>query len=303
MTAACTSASAGDYLARLQAVYPGLNPISVRLHTTGGQFNDLLFVTDASQPDSPLIFRFPRTSAAEETLRNEVAVLAYLNGRLSLPVPQVRYLSLEPGQAGSVFMGYPQIPGEPLFRQRLAEIQPEAALDRLAHQLGAFLIELHSLPLAELNLPFPRPYGKPHWTDLLAQFRRELYPWMRPDACRAVDDHFAAFLADPASFQYEPVLCHGDFGGSNILYDSGSVSISGVIDFGFSGPGDPAQDLAAISTYGEDFFDRLLQTYPAAEADLARASFYRSTFALQQALYALQTGDQESLEDGLSGYV
>ncbi|MDQ2887094.1 MAG: aminoglycoside phosphotransferase family protein [Chloroflexota bacterium] len=72
----------------------------------------------------------------------------------------------------------------------------------------------------------------------------------------------SAFLAEPRNFAYTPVLRHGDFGGSNILYDAEMQQISGVIDFSFATMGDPALDAAAISTLGDAFLQRISTTYP-----------------------------------------
>lgn len=43
--------------------------------------------------------------------------------------------------------------------------------------------------------------------------------------------------------------------------------------------------------------------YPEAQAMLERTNFYRSTFALLQALYGLRNGDLMSFEDGISEYI
>ena len=34
-----------------------------------------------------------------------------------------------------------------------------------------------------------------------------------------------------------------------------------------------------------------------------RVQFYKSTYALQQALYALRDGDKESFDDGIAEYI
>src|SRR5205085_6629176 len=115
-----------------------------------------------------------------------------------------------------------------------------------------------------------------------------LFQYMRPDARQQVTDNFDHYLRNLTRFTYPPVLRHGDFGGSNILYDSQTNSISGIIDFELLGFGDPATDVAALSTYGEEFFALCLDIYPEMQTMLDRARFYRSTFALQEAYYGLR---------------
>jgi aminoglycoside 2''-phosphotransferase len=78
-----------------------------------------------------------------------------------------------------------------------------------------------------------------------------------------------------------------------------------VIDFGATGIGDPAVDLAALSWYGDAFLQQVLGIYPdmADPTVQARARFYRSTHALQQALWALGAGDEAEFADGIASYI
>nr|WP_230874932.1 phosphotransferase [Lysinibacillus cavernae] len=79
--------------------------------------------------------------------------------------------------------------------------------------------------------------------------------------------------------------------------------ISGILDFGGSGLGDPAYDFAGIlSSYGEDFFDRCINLYPNGEEISERVKFYKSTFALQEALYGIENADRQAFEDGIKEY-
>lgn len=70
---------------------------------------------------------------------------------------------------------------------------------------------------------------------------------MRPDARAA--RLFESFLADERAFAYEPVLKHGDFGPSNILFERAAGQITGILDFGNSGLGDPAAFAAGMAGY------------------------------------------------------
>jgi aminoglycoside 2''-phosphotransferase len=147
--------------------------------------------------------------------------------------------------------------------------------------------------------------GREAWQQMYDRLQTEVFGSMRPDARDAVARRFEAFLTEPSHFAYQPVLRHGDFGGSNILYDPMTGEISGVIDFGFAGLGDPAVDLAALSWYGETFLYQVFSVYPelAAPSVQERARFYRGTHALQQALWALETGDEAEFADGIADYV
>jgi aminoglycoside 2''-phosphotransferase len=125
---------------------------------------------------------------------------------------------------------------------------------------------------------------------------------MRPDARQQVTDNFERALNDLALWDFQPCICHGDFGTGNILYADGHIS--GIIDFTFCGIGDPAQDLGALlASYGEAFIERVFTYYPQLRAALPRTRFIVSTYALWQAWYALRDGNQEDFDDGMRDYV
>ena len=107
------------------------------------------------------------------------------------------------------------------------------------------------------GLDLPVKDGRQGWMALLDAFRIHLFPYMRPDAQAEVNANFARFLADPQQFTYQPVLCHGDLGGNNILYDRHTQSICGIIDFDSLGVDDPAVDAGALLGLGEEFFQRI----------------------------------------------
>ena len=283
---------------RLRQACPDLALAPSALRFARGQFNDVLLV------GGELVFRFPRSPRAAEALEAETALLRALRGRLPLPVPDPAYVGTDPRTGRFGFVGYRLLPGEPLTAAALAAAGEEA-LGRLAAQLAAFLRALHRVPAAELGPGLPVAAGREAWDGLYARFRAELFGRMRRDARAEVALRFEAFLAEPAHFAYRPVLRHGDFGGGNILHDAAARAVTGVIDFGAAGLGDPAADLAALSGYGEAFLERFFPAYPelAAPTVRERACFYRGTFALQQALWALETGDAEAFADGMAAYV
>ncbi len=199
-------------------------------------------------------------------------------------------------------MGYWMLPGTPFWPEILDSIDDEDTLNRLAQQLATFLRALHSVPVEALGLDVPVSDGWDYWAQMYTAFRDQLFRYMRADAREWVTSNFETFLNKPRHFSYTPVLRHGDFGGSNILYDPANHRISGVIDFDSVGMGDPAVDVGPVLSMGESFLRRMYVTYPEMDAMVERAEFYKSTYALQQALYALRDNDQASFEDGIAQY-
>jgi aminoglycoside 2''-phosphotransferase len=284
------------YLQVVGESYPDLAVEDAQLNRDG-QFSHILVV------NGEIIFRFPRYADGVEGLAREVRILRHIQGRVTLPIPNPIYASRGTQAVGRAFMGYRLIPGEPLWPQTLAAIGDEGVLRRLARQLALFLKELHSIPVEDIGVDLPIRDGHDEFAAMYAEIRASLFPFMRPDARDGVRRHFEAYLDDPRLHRFEPSLRHGDFGPSNILYDPQSRAISGVIDFGFTGLGDPAQDVAAVSWYGEPFLQRILRAYPQTESMLERARFYRGTYALEEALHGLRSGDRGAFERGMVSYV
>jgi aminoglycoside 2''-phosphotransferase len=284
------------YLEEIQKKFPHLARSEMNCAMDQGQFNDILIIADA------LVFRFPKYQDSVATMRAEIEILQGIQGHLPLATPDPIYSSMDLEAVGNVFMGYARIPGQPLWRDVLHSIQDESVLDRLASELAGFLLALHKLPYQGISPNLPLTDGLAEWIEMYAEIREYLYPMMRSDAREEVSTHFENFIANSALHEFTPALRHGDFGSCNILYDPNNLQISGIIDFGFAGLGDPALDLAAVSTYGEAFFQKILRHYPATEMMLERAEFYRGTYALQEALHGWKNDDSEALESGMEPY-
>src|SRR6266542_1674977 len=115
-----------DYLRYVSAAGPGITIDSAELHTTDGQFNDIVFIND------DLIFRFPRTLHVAENYITQATLLTYLKGKLPLPIPCPLYMSMPDAPWRQCFYGYRRIPGEPLYRETLAAIHDPTAIHGMA---------------------------------------------------------------------------------------------------------------------------------------------------------------------------
>jgi aminoglycoside 2''-phosphotransferase len=278
----------------IKRAYPRLEIHCARLHTSDGQFNDVLFVND------DLIFRFPRYEQSINGFLQEIQLLQKLQGHLSLSIPDPIYAYVETRSVGETFMGYKLLPGKPLFREILIEITDELTLEAMAQQLADFLQGLHTLSPTALGLDLPLPDQLAEIKTFFSNIKEHLLPLMRPEARHAVTEHFENYFSNSSLHEYKAAMVHGDFGGSNILFHQNKIT--GIIDFSFAGLGDPARDIAAVSTYGEPFFARIRQYYPNIDCLLERAGFYRGTFALQEALHGFLSGDKETFASGMEEY-
>ncbi len=286
------------YLRSIAFAYPDLPIISARFNEAG-QNNVVLALNEE------FIFRFPRYPLNLKELEIELAILTGIQQRVSLPIPNPLFLRLDAPAGGEAFMGYRLIPGEHLWRETLAAIQDEQVLNRLADQLAGFLKELHNIPVREaIACELPHGDTLDEWTDIYTRMQAQCFPYMRPDARVEVSQHFERYLSDQSHFSYQPVLKHSDFGAGNILFDATAQTITGIIDFGSAMLGDPAYDFAGLlSRYGEAFLHRLERAYPALASYWERIHFYRGTFALLEALFGLEQGDEEAFKDGIADYM
>ena len=285
------------YIRSIHETYPDFEIAHCDLNQRG-QFNDILLVNDRT------IFRFPKTAREAEKLATEIALLKTLQSLVPLPIPRPLYQSKEGTVIGQIFMGYPLLPGEPLWPEKLCAFNNEQ-LRYVAHQLATFLQRLHGISPEMLEVKLPAAQGCEAWSDLYERFRLKLFPFMRPDARLQVTQQFEAFLGDARNCSYTPALIHGDLGPSNILYNLQTMTVSGIIDFSSVAWGDPAIDFAALLgpiSYGEQFLAHFVDIYPASASLLARARFYAGTFALQEALYGVEDEDTGAFERGIAGY-
>lgn len=286
------------YLQSIRRACPDLGLSSI-------EFNDQGQNSDVVVVNKEFIFRFPKYTHVLERLKTEAAILNGIQGHVPLAVPVPAFINLEPAAVGEAFVGYRLIPGEPLWRETSRMIDNKKVVRRLAGQVTAFLKALHSIPVEEVvgsELPVHDTYEES--ADIYARIREKLFGCMRPDAREWVTGHFESFLSKVHHFEYEPVLKHGDFGPSNILFDKEKQRVTGIIDFGSSGMGDPAYDLAGLlSGYGEEFVEYCDHVYPEVEGYMERIRFYQGTFALLEALFGVENGDEEALRAGLEKYV
>lgn len=250
-----------------------------------------------------LIFKFPRYRHVIEELKKESEMLPIISSHVTLEVPVLLYSSFESDEPGKAFFGYKMIRGTPLERELFWQLENKHAL---AAQIGGFLHELHGLPADCLaGVGIKQRDGFAYWSRMLMQIENSVFPHIHPESREQIVESFRRFLDYDENFQYESVLTHGDFGTSNIIYDANAERVSGVIDFGQVALDDPAIDIASLICpmgYGEDFTKYLVQAYPQTEALLPRARFYMSTFALQEALFGVETGDREAFEAGIAPY-
>lgn len=275
----------------LPQVYP-----EIRLRSTSGALGDNLLVVN-----DDLIFRLPDSPADVAAMEREDTLLRCLQGRLPLPIPTPLYRNQKRGELGQVFLGYPKLPGKPLYKEMLESIDGEAVVETLVAQIISFLSTLHRLPLTDLApVRLPVLHERKRYESLYRQVRLNLFPHLEPDRRDCIAANFEKFLDTPQHFTLAPVLIHGGFGPQRILYDAKNRCLSGIIGFTQAGLGDPAYDFAALlgpQGYGEHLFHRFEHLYPGLSLLWERIQFYVNASLLQEIFS--QSGQQNRKNNAL----
>lgn len=276
------------YLKSMAAVCPELT-ISTGVFYRAGQNNDLLLINDE------LIFRFPKYEHGAAALRREQAILDAVGPHLPTATPHYIVHTPNDAKVGRAFVGYRRLAGVPLWPEQFAQIDDEGTIDRLAVDLATFLQTLHAIPTQAIDYQLQPAETQADWSKIFARIRRVVYPHLNAEARDWTGRHFVEFLENADSFAFANVLRHGDFGASNILYSDSARRITGVVDFGHAGVGDPAVDFAGLCVcYGEQFLQRCARVYPGIDRCWERIRFYAGcAFLLEDALFCTENNTEE----------
>lgn len=106
------------------------------------------------------------------------------------------------------------------------------------------------------------------------QVEQNLFPHLWKHQRIWVDEHFEPLVNGSLKINTSTALIHGDLGCYHVLFDSNKKVINGIIDFGTSGMGSPAIDLAALlDNHGEALLKQMSKYYPAVEELINEARF------------------------------
>ncbi len=250
------------------------------------------------------VFRVPLHSGAADSFAAEVVVLRAVQGRLPVLTPDPEIVVQIPGVEWPV-MAYRTIAGQPLEREQIDSLDT-VAVNRLGRDLGRFMNTLHGTPVSQFNRSAVPDYdNQQQWDRLIADARNYLKPRVVSSIWNRLNRKLGKSIAKINRFEFKSVLRHGDLGFGNFLFDRQS-HLTGVIDFGSAGFGDPAVDVAgliATTVPGELLIEKVRPTYPDIDDLLDRALIYRETFALQHALLGAKGDDEIAIKEGLDRYL
>ena len=257
--------------------WPRFDWAAAQIH--GGAFHVVVV------PPTGPILRVTTGRGFDARARRESETLVTMAG-LALPVPIPRLL--EGPVAGddwsaSLITRVPGTPADDLIATNPAKLQVYAEL--LAALRAAD-------PRVGSDLPPPRTWcGGGEWPDLV---RRDLSLLLAEDVRGTALDRIAELL--DAEGDVAGVVCHGDFGPHNILWDVDRPA--GLIDLDHACIGDPAIDLAPL--IGFHGLEAVSAIAPAAE--IRRAMIHRATLSLQVAAAAHLNGSNDLRDHALRNF-
>lgn len=229
-----------------------------------------------------LAVRIPRLPDSPALLEQEYRWVPGLAERLPLPVSTPVRLCAPSDVFPAAWLVATWVAGEPIDRTPL-ERGPESA-----DALAGFLAALHET--APEDAPVNPHRGLP-LPDHAADVERGIEAWSTEANVAAMRQVWNdALAADP--WKRDPVWVHGDLHPANVLGTEGILT--GVIDFGDLGAGDPAADLcAAWMLLPAGSAQRCLDAYPDADESTvlrARGWALLRAFGLLQVGYAGEQG-------------
>ncbi|MCY3541828.1 MAG: aminoglycoside phosphotransferase family protein [Gammaproteobacteria bacterium] len=213
------------------------------------------------------VFRFPKHVSETVDPLAEKAFSQKL--KLSISVPQIKYIWNHPWGYLETISGYEYLPGISLEHCRREEIDQ----DCLGRQLGTVLKELHTMTgVADTKESDPLATLRTWSEDLDEQLGRISRSTLSHSQRTTIKSYFDQYKFDlPSS---ECVLIHGDLGADHILLDEQN-RLTGIIDWSNHTRGCRYRDFAGMWRWGGDAFcSRVLYHYPI-QPSLTEMAFVR----------------------------
>jgi aminoglycoside phosphotransferase (APT) family kinase protein len=205
------------------------------------------------------VLRFPKRRELMAQFAREAAVLRVIADRLPLPVPRFELL----GQPGPMFpypfAGYRKLPGRPAI-ELASETMAADEENEAARALGAFLTELHRVPLDAVPRDLPRRGVEPaEFAEFAEMFTG--FAIAHPEVTRRIVE-WRGSRGPVRAAGGPPVLLHSDLLPEHMLLSDSPVRVTGVIDWGDVEIGPAVCDLTGLYGWrGRAFVERVLAHY------------------------------------------
>jgi len=231
------------------------------------------------------VFKFPREEWGEIYLKREVILSKKIARISSVNVPEFDIVEND-------FGSYKMIHGTDLSSESIKRL-PVAEQKNLAWELALFLKSINEL---KIDGPwFSDSYrSKEDWIKLYEDVQTFILPIVPNQYTRSKINYiFAPLINDELDFNSDLCVINGDINPYHIKFDKFKNKITGIIDLGTIGLGDPAYDLSVLMyNYGENFISMMSEVYPKLKYLIKRARFMRNTMEMQWLLNGLKLNEK-----------
>ncbi len=144
----------------------------------------------------------------------------------------------------------------------------------------------------------------PGWRDFYAGFlqdlRKTVFPILNDHLSSYLESQIITFVDDDSNFEFRPALIHGDIDPRNLIWDTHSLRISGIIDWGDCMIGDPAFDYASM-LFNERIGLQLIrnQRELAGPGPIRRIEFYHRMVPVYWITYGVRNRREDLVRDGI----
>ena len=230
----------------------------------------------------------------------EFAVLKAAFGA-GVTVPEPLFASDDPGVFGKSFFIMRRVEGTAAAHRITRYPALDPALPAIAERLGRELARIHTIRPPRDDLAFLAPYQEVAPASQIAGFRA----YLDHAARRPVLEWGIRWLETHIPPPTDPVLCHHDFRTGNYMLDG--TALTGILDWEFSGWGDPHEDIGWFCSKGWRFarldreagciadrapFYRGYESESGRLIDTRRGFFWEVLASVRWAIIALQQSDR-----------
>ena len=217
-------------------------------------------------------------------------------------VPEPLWASDDPEIMRKPFLTMRRVEGTAAAHRITRDPALDPALQVIAERLGRELARLHTIRPPRADLAFLAPYERVGPAYQIAGFRDYLdgHPTPRP-----VLEWGIRWLETNIPPPTDPVLCHHDFRTGNYMLDG--TALTGILDWEFSGWGDPHEDIGWFCCKGWRFarldreaggiadrapFYQGYESESGRSVDPRRVFFWEVLASIRWAVIALQQSDR-----------
>ena len=184
---------------------------------------------DAFLVNDQYVFKFPKSEKANESLKNEVLALDYLNNKLPLPIPQIEFSSENNEIFPYNIIGYKQIRGR-ILTAKMYQSFTENEKDSLAKNIAEFLRTLHAVDIPEELKDLEDDFIEGLRIDY-EDIHSLVYDTLSVQAKKFTDDYYQNALNNDDYKAVRTALIHNDLSCNHIVIDDNN-NAAGIIDFG-----------------------------------------------------------------------